>query len=105
MDGSTALDRLPFSGNFKTLGTPSCRITIGLEHKPHKAYNDKSAPIKMTVRTLQIELLCPICLDLLTRLMTTRIWPDRKIYDDMQSKQAEIFTRNTSGMDALRRRC
>ncbi|CAJ0572929.1 unnamed protein product, partial [Mesorhabditis spiculigera] len=147
MDGSTALDGLPFSGNFQDPRDTELS-DYDRERKPHKAHNDQSAPIKMTVRTLQNELLCPICLDLLTKTMTTKeclhrfcqecittalqrgnkecptcrkklvskrslrpdpnfdrliekIWPDRKIYDDMQSKQAEIFTQHSS-MDALR---
>lgn len=40
--------------------------------KPHKVITDGTR-IKMTTRTLSTELCCPICLDLLTSTMTTKV--------------------------------
>jgi hypothetical protein len=40
--------------------------------KPHKVITDDTT-IKITTRTLSTELSCPICLDLLTSTMTTKV--------------------------------
>ncbi|CAJ0953016.1 unnamed protein product, partial [Mesorhabditis belari] len=144
---SSGLDGLPFSGNNND--PRDMEMTdYDRERKVHKAHTENSEPIKMTVRTLGNELVCPICLDLLTNTMTTKeclhrfcqecittalqrgnkecptcrkklvsrrslrpdpnfdrliekIWPDRKVYEQMQSKSLEMFTQH-SNMDSLR---
>ncbi|PIO62503.1 hypothetical protein TELCIR_15935, partial [Teladorsagia circumcincta] len=67
---------------------------------PHKSLADNTE-LRLRAGTLSTELSCPICLDLLTQTMTTKIWPDRKTYEDLQSVASEKFAAQTN-MDALR---